>query len=490
MKKWIAALLCLCLLWTSLPYATSAAEASSVRVPDMTFSGIRLSPDDFRFAFVGEEADLLPLSQCTSRSVVLAEITQMTITDRAISFALSVTLEDGSELLQYFSGELCWGANRQTGQNSITVRFNKHGSPPVLSPVLFNIYNDTDENDLLTEPGLTGQPHLRFYVTDRQGQLYLFETALNNALLVQGDPTWDEYGSDVSWFWPYVGAQTTEEPLTDEMKQLMGLPVTSARALNDYTGWTPETMYRKETVIGGEPVVCLSAPCVRYMHTDVLPYFGEWHVMFWVAEVTSKDGAAFYGVTPFEYRNLQIGVSFVSQTYLSSLCREGQFLQDRIIGNDFAHIASAVLSIAEVSNEPSVRTISAILALLELVVAEAKYWLTTKTAAINPASQVTAGTATTEMFEGLYYAAHSEILDDCYFFNTHTNRNGVNKSGHYYHLHLNPRYRDASNKTYATMGKLSISFDMIDTSCIVDPDDTPTHIDLGTIDLPYTARPS
>jgi hypothetical protein len=40
------------------------------------------------------------------------------------------------------------------------------------------------------------------------------------------------------------------------------------------------------------------------------------------------------------------------------------------------------------------------------------------------------------------------------------------------------------------MGKLSISFDMIDTSCIVDPDDTPTHIDLGTIDLPYTARPS
>lgn len=145
----------------------------------VSLSGVSISATDFAKVFSGDPAErTVQLSDCSTPCKL--GVKDVSIAEEEISLEITVQKGGQSHSLP-ITGKLSSSFKLEDGINSIIVEVNAEVKS--YEVLLFEIFNDTEEDILLLESGngedgLQGVPHIKIYLQDDQDQVYLFEGAL------------------------------------------------------------------------------------------------------------------------------------------------------------------------------------------------------------------------------------------------------------------------------------------------------------------------
>ena len=140
---------------------------------DFTVEGIMMSVDDFKAYFTNEKT----LEECTSKSAVYAGGSGVEVTSQYISYNLLMSIGDDYELSslvgQFFGDKTAQAAGVDA---TVAVLTDTMGD---MTTILFQIWNSNEKDDnLLFHKELSGQPHLKIYMIDRERYLHFYELPL------------------------------------------------------------------------------------------------------------------------------------------------------------------------------------------------------------------------------------------------------------------------------------------------------------------------
>ena len=176
MKKTIiilASVLVLAALGIAILIAVQGADT------EISLSGVSISASDFGKVFSGDsEERTVQLSDCSAPCKL--DVKDISILDEEIR--LEVTVQNGGQSHSLpITGKLSSSFKLEDGINSVIVEVNSKVKG--YEVLLFEIFNDTEEDILLLESGdggdaLQGVPHIKIYLQDDQDQVYLFEGTL------------------------------------------------------------------------------------------------------------------------------------------------------------------------------------------------------------------------------------------------------------------------------------------------------------------------
>lgn len=170
-----AVILCLVMMCSCMTGCSTKADV------DFKMKGVCMTPEEFTAFFKGEKT----LEECTTGECELA-VSNLDIHGDEISMYMT---QVRGKLYQMSSmlGRLFADKTRTAAGEDATVAFlmDTLNSSEVygISVVLFQICNGTEEDDeLLFNKELSGQPHLRLYTADDDDVLYFYEIPLPEKL--------------------------------------------------------------------------------------------------------------------------------------------------------------------------------------------------------------------------------------------------------------------------------------------------------------------
>ncbi|WP_223068313.1 hypothetical protein [Paenibacillus caui] len=160
------------LFQTSVFAAESTPEITNTIIED---KGVSLTVDGFNQTLVGKKEKRKSLRSQKSLQNTDLQIGDLTLTDGNVSFDANV-----GETAISLSGPLHASYKVQNDMNSIVGDLaDQTGNFKVL---LFEIFNDTKDDNLLVNHNLNAKPHLKLYLLDSDSNILIFETDVPEAL--------------------------------------------------------------------------------------------------------------------------------------------------------------------------------------------------------------------------------------------------------------------------------------------------------------------
>lgn len=421
-----------------------------------------ISVDDFSKVFSGPYSKETVSKLTAERGLQTTNISVSNILLNREMLSCTINLTVGGKLVKLpISGKLASGVRNQLGMNSIVVEVP--GKVSGYTVRLFEIVNDSKEDTWLLYDSLdasnsvSGKPHMRIYLEDQNGVLYLMESALPTVLQKLSSnsyPQADKYKDAIFWATDIVEHTFEKIPVTDELIAEFGLS-TNARNLEDYLYWMPESAYYDTFYVGNTKNVCSSLPYVKYLHKDLDSSADTtWIVAFNVAEHNSVGGTTLYGYNSIYYTNLDISIACGDYTTMLETSHEGRMYEYDSTTEIFGNAAEITIGFLK-STWPSLPIGSTYVSLLGLLDNMTNLPLAYHT--------ITLGSSSADLFSNKVCAVRENLgvkrISEC------TDRQGANNVvihdvGDYYTIHLDVTRIGSPESTTTTMGMLMFSFDV------------------------------
>ena len=319
--KKIAALVCLVFMLGNLKIFALADSVDT----GLDAKGISLSKDTFAMKYSGNPENRIQtygeLEDTISSAIALKNIN---VSKEEVES--DIILKSANKTVMFhIKGQLQASYKTQNAVNSAILNISDSAGYRVL---LFEIFNDTQKDNLLINQELNGIPHVKIYLEDSSEQLYMFEMKLPEEFInIQATRYPEaEIEKDSLWAKDLVQWETEEIETTDEILEEMGLGVTPF-ALYEYSRLVNSTTYHKSCYLGSDKADYYSLPYVDYMHANVGQSASIWTASFKVSEHAKIANVTYYGQNPIEYRNIKISFSGGQKTHICSTKRDG-FVQN------------------------------------------------------------------------------------------------------------------------------------------------------------------
>lgn len=449
MKKIISLILCvviLALLGTPT-MATVQTGSSSISLP-----GVSVSTSDFGIVFSGPPGAKAVQADNYTEECNL-DIRKISISDDQISL-VAIVKGENQRISLPITGKLSSSYKLEHGINSVIVEVNSK----ILGyeVLLFEIFNDTQEDILLLESidngkYLQGVPHIKIYLQNDDGQVYIFERSLPACLSDLKASNYSRADSEkdaLLWAKDLVIHNTaiiedTGDGKSGQSDNVRGLYTTTRQ---EYGRWFYDSFY-----IASVLVESYSQPYIEMYHTDVVAGGGApWYVRFKVEEYTLTQGHVVYGQNPYRYINVKIGFGTGDNTTINRYSHQGHMKQETLIAtNIFSMGQSFMAGVIQnsLSSVPYGSTINSVIQTLLTIVPVDKT-ITFQ----NQASSLTTG----------FCSAYGVDLSDYYFCedtNHSPDKDIPDAEGHYYILQIYPLLEKTSSNTQ-TSGVVYVHFDV------------------------------
>lgn len=438
----------LCLIFLFVSGSVLTVQANTSSNAEINATGLSMSATDFKNTFSGTPATRTQLSRAKSINNSSISISNIKINEDSITFLCSLTNNNTISSFQV-KGTLFSSRKTQHGINSIIVDIPNQNSN--YSFLLFEIFNDTKSNNLLVSDmnnskNLLSKPHIKIYLQDKNGNVYLYETEMPSALskLVATDyKTADKY-KDLLWANELVKHETKELQTNESILQTLNLTNTT-RGLNTWTTWQSPTTYYDTFYLGSEIVQSYSLPYMEYRHVNVRSQDSTWCASFKVAEHTNISGLVYHGTNIFEYRNLKLAFACGDKSIFIRTFQEGRlnkFSPKKGLKEAGDSIAVKLFNKA-VNHLPYGSTIQTVLAAVNTM--------------LSSDGTVVLGNSSTALYTGPTVAVGESLVDtaieEC------TNYDNSNNIGHYFTYQGILQYEESSGNTN-TVGALVMDFDV------------------------------
>ena len=327
MKKITSIILCTVMILTMTCINTPVnASQANVTLADFNMFGISLSADSFKETFSGNPhtrdvtvRESLPFSANLS-------LENISINQRNIRVDAQLNTTGGTVSIP-IRGLLSAGFRTQTGINSIIVEVQN--TTQEYEILLFEIFNDTAEDSLLivNKEEYATTPHIKIYIQDIDDNVYLLESDMPECfgfLDASQYPLADKNNDALWWARNLVNHQNDNLATNYENLTKLGLN-TQTRALNSFSMWAPETIFRDTFYLAGSLVECWSLPYVEYKHVNVSSSDSTWTARFKVAEHVEIQGVTYYGNNAYQYRNVSLSFGAGDKTIFLRALQEGRF---------------------------------------------------------------------------------------------------------------------------------------------------------------------
>ncbi|ABX42612.1 hypothetical protein [Lachnoclostridium phytofermentans] len=446
MKRLLSILIVLSLMFTMSN--TVSAETTSTLKTEIQTGGILMSASEFRNMFSGDPASRMPATFAKSISDTNISISNIVISGEDVNFIAVLSINNKTINLPV-KGRLSSSYKAQHGINSTIIDIPD--SIEGYKFLLFEIYNDTKEDNLLVstqneKKELSTSPHLKIYLQDKDDTLYLFETAMPSAFSMLDASNYQKANKfrDALWASSLVKHETLELPTDSTILEELGLGV-KTRGLNTWTTWVNPTSYYDSFYIGSDLVQCYSVPYVEYRHVNVRSQDSTWAAAFKVAEHANIAGNIYHGTNVFEYRNVKMAFACGDKSTFIRSFQEGRVY-------DYTAIFPAVKGVGE----------SIAVSLLNKAVSALPYGSTFQTVLgyINTISsangKVTLGSTGVSLTNRKTTAVGEKLTK--YSFEECTDYDGKINIGHYFTYQGVLQYEAASGNTN-TVGALAVEFD-------------------------------
>ena len=357
---------------------------------------------------------------------------------------------------------------RDRGINSVIVEVNDDINGYEI--LLFEIFNDNDNNNLLLNQELEGKPHIKVYLKNGN-DIYLFESAMPEAF---ANLNASDYGeakkfNDALWAAPLVDHEVEEIPTDDAVLEELGLNTIATRGLDSWSTWINPTTYKDSFYIGSDYVQCTSVPYITYIHSNVNSQDSTWAASFKVSEHIRTGNLTYYGNNVFEYRNLKMAFASGDKTTILRTYQEG-----RVYDFDNGGLKKAGQQITvnllkkAVSSIPGGSTISSVISAINSMSSSTGNVILGSTGVSLSGQQITA------VGERL----NKYAIEEC------TDYDGGINIGHYFTYQAVLKHVSGSSGNNNTVGALVVEFDTYHVG-----DDTYTPVS-KQITLNYTSTAS
>lgn len=494
MKKNLKSSICIILSAVFICFSTSPiiSLANEVNVVSISDTGAVVSVEDLNnllnpsYNILGDN-----LAQISPNSVEI-ETTQLIISDDNITIDAFVSYNNQTFPLKA-EGILYNGYKTEKGLNSIVADMNDvSGNFEIL---LFEIFNDTADNNLLIDPTLNTSPHIKIYLLDNNRNVVLIETELPEQLQelkLDTDEVCDS-NKDMFWFFGLVEPTSTEIPTTKAMLNTIGLsipnyttseiasyeslntlfnlPIVQPLAIDYQETWVNPTTYYSTFNIGSEKYNIWSVPYVTYKHSNV-SNSGKWLASFNVSEHVNINGTVFRGhINPFRYRNVQISFASGANTRIIETRQQGTLVS---LNNSNIFISEG----SKIKVKLLKKVVSAIPYGPQLQ--EVLAFLSSMTSSDN---EVRLGSSSATLYPNIVTAAGTMLSGhELYKCTDYDSEIGI---GHYFAMFADLQYESTSLTSVDTVGVIQVSFDVYDAGALT----TRPRI-TKSIPLYYLASPS
>lgn len=431
------------LLQTSVLAANDAPEITNTVIEDQ---GVSLSIEAFNQSLVGKPENRKSVKSQRSLHNLDLNLGEITLSDGSISFDANV----GDTAIS-LSGPLHASYKVQNDMNSIVGDLtDATGNYKVL---LFEIFNDTKNDNLLINHELNEKPHLKLYMLDSDNNILIFETDVPNTLSnldASSFGTVDDNKKEIYWFEGLAKPESVTEIPTSEtsIAEVSGFTDNSVTptALGQFSTWTNPTTYYASFYVGSEATQCYSLPYLSYKHVNVTSAGGTWIAQFKIAEHTKVGTNTYYGNNVFEYKNLKIAFGSGDYSTIIKTQQQGR-IYDGSIGGGLKKAGDSIKSALykkALSAVPYGSTINDVLGY------------------INSATSTTGDVYLGTQYETIYGSKVSAVgqkLDSKYKLEACTDYNGQTDNGHYFTYHATVQY-EGSGSSKSTTGNLQLKFDV------------------------------
>ena len=366
MKKALIIVLAIAFGLGTVPMSSMAANTArtdsrtlAISEPVVETVGISISAENFADQFSGEPSKRRAAST-KSRSYTALALSSIVINGADISFIATLSADAGEEHLP-LKGRLSAGFKSQQGINSIIVNVTDNNA--AYNVLLFEIFNAYEKDNLLIEPTLFAKPHVKFYMQDKAGQLYLFETELPEIFskLEASQYKPSDSRNDALWAAGLAKYEITELPVDDEILGKLGLDdqakmklsasaalpysgSTLARGLSTETRWQP-TVNSTSYYIGTILHRFYSLPYIDYLHTNVRSSDSTWYARLRIAESLEYNGFVFYGQNFFAYKDIDFKFACGEKTNIIRTYHDGRAYAAMPSGTVFTLFENAVSTV-------------------------------------------------------------------------------------------------------------------------------------------------
>lgn len=447
--------------------ACSASAVYAVGLPDdpteYAMDGISVSSDNFSNVFSGN-----PNTRAVIREDTLSDsellLTNIVMDEESVSVTASVIINDTIVELP-INGILGASYKTQSGINSAIVQV--YGAVNGYEVLLFEIFNDTADDNLLLEyagvgSGHNGTPHIKLYLKDSSGTIYIFESELPDAFIGINASVYTRAAKekDALWAYPYVLHNPKEMNTTSQI--IGGYNTSTARGANDFERWTHPTTYYDAYYIGSDYMEHYSVPYVDYEYVNVTSQDSTWIASLRVLERTEVTNSTnttytYYGTNPFEYYDPIISFACGDKSTFVRTYREGRvidydrfwFWQPELYENGMDIAISVLENTLDISEDilPFGTTFSTALTFIR--------------AADSSSETVFLGSNGTNLSSGLTISVGDDLTG--YYLTDCTVQGNSNEAGHYFTFHGVLSYRNIPGFT-STVGAMEVSFEVFNPS--------------------------
>lgn len=337
MKKFSAVVLSFVLICSLL--CTSFVLASS---PGISADGVALTQTEFSQKYATtERADLLQTAsaQTLNKTAPAIDIVSAVVNGSQITFVANITADGESKQL-LASGPLYKGYVQEIGSNSVVGALEDQNEN--FKVIWFNIYNDTTDALFYSDSTWYLRPHLKVYLEDSSGELFLFETEIPKSLL--SVTPLEEFAPshlDCFWFLQYVPYTFTEERAE------------SVAAATPKASWESYSfgLITLTTYLNGLTYENTSEPVLYYKINDIVSG-STWYFNFEVNHQEAKiNGTKFENVCDIWYTDVTINVGAGQYTTLDGYLIDAEGIETGEVAIDYSTGTNLALDILAITNE-------------------------------------------------------------------------------------------------------------------------------------------
>ena len=414
-----------------------------------------ISRDNFSLYFSGPVSEFALASQTMRSTLGKTNLTvsDATVTGDQLTCNLHIPVADGYTILP-ISGKLRSSFRAQNGMNSIIVEVDHKVNGYTVR--LFEIVNDTKEDTFLlyqsvdATKSVSGQPHLRVYLEDNNGMLFLLESVLPTSLQGLKATEYekaDKYKDAIFWANDLVEHVLDKVPVTMELLEELGIPL-ETRALGSESTWIPEDSYRHMFTVGTTENICYSLPYLKSTHQNVTNASDTtWITSFEVAEHTKVSNKRYYGMNTFSYTNLELTFGCGAYSSFIRVYQEGRIYDRTGFGSTVLDDGADLTVDLLTHVVPEIQHAVTFLDVIQFI-----------SSMQSESKETYLGSQGTMLLSG-YTAAVGEKLPYLQFHEC-TDQDNESDVGHYFRMHAVLQGYNASATT-ATTGALSIKFDVL-----------------------------
>jgi len=469
MKRFKISLLAVAVLAGSLFQASVFADDNTPKILNTVIEdqGISLTVEGFNETLVGRKENRKSLMSQKSLHKLDLKLGDFTLKDESVSFNANV-----GETAISLSGPLHASYKIQNDMNSIVGDLtDATGNFKVL---LFEIFNDTQNDNLLINHDLNGKPHLKLYLLDSNNNILIFEMDVPetlNTLEAKSFAEVEDNKKEMFWFSGLAEPLSVKEIPTSEtsIAEVSGNTNTSISptALNEFSTWTNPTTYYTSFYVGSDYTQCYSLPYLSYKHVNVSSSDSTWIAQFKIAEHTKVGNYTYYGNNVFEYKNVKIAFGSGDYSTMIRTFQQGRVYDTTSGLKKTGDNISANLIKKTISKVPYGSTINDVIG-----------YINTATSVVGDVRLGSTGVN----LSGSPVSAAGEKLTSKYKLEECTDHSGQTDNGHYFTYHVVLNY-EGNGSSKSTTGNLQLKFDVWNAETYTT---TPISKDFS---LSYTAKP-